>query len=39
MNNIILYTDNGNFTSYKENHVFTIINDTTCYFITEVKEN
>lgn len=39
MNNIILYTDNGDFTFYKKNHVFTIINDITCYFITEVKEN
>lgn len=39
MNNVILYTDNSNFTSYKESYMFTIVNDTTCYFITEVKEN
>ena len=38
MNNVILYTDNGDFTSYKENHVFATIDDATRYFLTEIKE-
>ena len=39
MNNVILYTDNGDFISYEENHVFATIDDATRYFLTEVKEN
>lgn len=39
MNNVILYIDNSDFTSYKESYMFTTVDDATRYFITEVKEN
>ena len=39
MNNVILYTDNGDFISYEENHVFATIDNATRYFLIEVKEN